>query len=106
MLSGAWQISMEPCGPLNHAGIFRGLVMVSYIFCDANSGGALLARFSISYSIGEDDLYGLRLTNKPLSRDNIGYLLIRPPDNIGDGHLKVINSQGIVPLVYPSTLLD
>ena len=106
MLSGAWQVAAEPCGPLYHAGGARGLVIVSDTFRDAASGGAPLAHFSIFYRIGEDDHYGLGLTNKLLLRDNIGHPVTRPPDNIGAIHLKVLNSDGLTPLVYPETLSD
>ena len=106
MLFGAWQVAAEPCGPLYHTGVARGLVMVSDTFRDAASGGAPLAHFSLSYRIGEDDHYGLRLTNKPLSRDNIGHPVTRPPDNIGAIHIEVLSSDGLTPLVYPATLSD
>jgi len=87
MLSGACQVAAEPCGPLYFAGGARGLILVSDTFRDAASGGAPLAHFSLSYCIGEDDHYGLRLTNKPLSGDNIGHPVTRSPDNVGAVHL-------------------
>jgi hypothetical protein len=106
MLSGAWQIAAEPCGPLYHAGGARGLVLVSDTFRHAGSGGAPLAHLSRSHRIGEDDHYGFRLTSKPLPRDHIGHPVTRPPDNIGAIHLEVLSSDGLVPLVYPETLSD
>jgi hypothetical protein len=104
MLSGAWQVAAEPCGPFYHAGGANRLVMVSNPFRDAASGGARLAHFSLSYRIGEEDHSCLCLTNKPLSRDNIGHPVTRPPDNIGAIHLVLLNSDGLTPLVYPATL--
>ena len=80
--------------------------MVSDTFRDAASGGASLAHFSLSHRIREDDHYGICLTNKPLSRDNIGHPVTRPPDNIGAMYLEVLNSDGLTPLVYPATLSD
>jgi hypothetical protein len=80
--------------------------LVSDTFRDAASCGAPLAHFSLSYRIMEDDHYGMRLTNKPLSRDNIGHPVTRSPDNVGAVHLEVLNAEGLAPLVYPEALLD
>ncbi len=46
MLSCTWQVAAELCGPIYHAGGARGLVLVSDILRDANSGGAPLAHLS------------------------------------------------------------
>jgi hypothetical protein len=99
MLSGTWQIAAEPCGPVYHAGVARGLVLVSDTFRDANSGGAPLAHFSKSYRLEEDDFYGIRLSTKPLARDQIGHPITRPPDNLGVVHLAVRDANGLAPLV-------
>ncbi len=96
MLSGAWQVTAESCGLLYHAGGARVIVMVSNIFRDADNGSGPLAHFSLSYRKDEDNHYGLRMINKPLSRLNIESPLTRPPDNLGAVHLEVI-----VPLIYP-----
>ena len=106
MLTGAWQIAAEPRGPLYHAGGVRGLALVSDTFRHAGSGGAPLAHFSRSHRIEEDDHYGFHLTNKPISRDNIGHPVTRIPDKIGAIHLEVMSLDGLFPLVYPETLLD
>jgi hypothetical protein len=106
MLSGAWQVAAEPCGPLYFEGGARGLVLVSDTIRDVASSGAPLEHFSLSYRIGEDDHYGLRLANKPLSRDNIGQPVTRSLDNVGAVHLEVLNAEGLAPLVYLDALSD
>ncbi len=65
-----------------------------------------LAHFSLSYNIGEDDHCGMRLTNKPLSRDNIGHPVTQSPNNVGAVHVEVLNAGGLAPLVYPDALSD
>jgi hypothetical protein len=99
MLSSTWQIAAELCGPIYYAGGVRGLALIRDIFRDANSGGAPLAHFSASHRSMEDDNYGLRLTIKPLARDNIGHPITRPPDSLGVAHFEVRDADGLAPLV-------
>ncbi len=99
MLSGTLQIAAELCGPIYHAGAARGLALVSDTFRDANSSGAPLAHFSASHRSMEDDHYGVRLTTKPLTRDQIGHPITRPPDRLGVAHFEVRNTNGLAPLV-------
>ncbi len=73
--------------------------MVSDTFCDANSGGALLAHLSGSYRLEEENHFGLRLTTKPLFRDHIGHPVTRPPDNRGVAHFGVLDANGLAPSV-------
>jgi hypothetical protein len=48
----------------------------------------------------------MRLTNKPLSRDNIGHPVTQSPNNVGAVHVEVLNAGGLAPLVYPDALSD
>jgi hypothetical protein len=80
--------------------------MASITFCNAASGGAPLAHFSLSYRIGEDDHFGIRLSSKPPARDHIGQPVTRSPDNVGAVHLEVLNTEGLAPLVCPEALSD
>ena len=99
MLSGNWQVAAEFCGPIYHAGMARGLVLVSDTFRDASSGGAPLAHLSGSYRLEEENHYGLRLTTKPLPRDHIGHPVSRTPDNLGTAHFELRDANGLAPLV-------
>ncbi len=99
MLSGAWQIAAELCGPIYHAGAAWGLALVCDTFRDANSGGVPLAHISASYRLQEGDHYGLRLTPKPLARDHIGHPVTRYPDSRGVANFRVRDADGLAPLV-------
>jgi hypothetical protein len=41
----------------------------------------------------------MRLTNKPLSRDNIGHHVTRSPDNVGAVNMEVLDAEGLAPLL-------
>ncbi len=98
MLSGSWQVAAEFCGPIYYDGGARGLVLVSDIFRDANSGDAPLAHLSASHRLDEKNHYGLRLTTKPLPRDNIGHPITRLRDNLGTAHLELRYADFLAPL--------
>ncbi len=98
MLSGAWCAAAQICGPIYYAGGARGLVLVSDIFRDASSGGALLAHFSGSCRLEKENQYGLRLTTKPLPRDHIEHPVTRPSENLGVPHFEVWDADSLAPL--------
>ena len=82
MLSVTWQVAAELCRPIYRAdpvGGGRGLVLVSDTFRAVKSGGAHLPHLSASYRMQEENHYGIRLTTKPLCRDNIGNLVFPAP---------------------------
>jgi hypothetical protein len=99
MLSGAWQIAVEFCGPIYNAGGVRGLVLVSNTFRDASSGGAPLAHLIAPHRLEEENHYGLILTTKPLPRNHIGHPIIRSPDILGTAHFELRDAEGLAPLV-------
>jgi hypothetical protein len=99
MLSWAWQVAIEACGPLYHEGAdLRGLVFFSQTFGDNNNGDGVIGHLPRSYRAGEDFHYGLRLTTRPAARDNIGYPVRTPIDNLSAVHIAVRNAATLAPI--------
>jgi hypothetical protein len=101
MMGGSWQVAAEVCCPILHTGIVftRGLAVVSDTFHDAYSGRSVIAHLGRSFRVDEDNYFGLRLTTKPLARDNIGQPVTRPIDNIDSAHIAVRYAGTLAPLV-------
>ena len=99
MLSGAWQMDIEACGPLYHEGPdMRDLVFFSQTFGDNTNGDGVIGHLPKSYRAGEDFNYGLRLTTRPAARDNIGYPVHTPLDNLSSVHIAVRNAATLAPI--------
>jgi hypothetical protein len=99
MLSGAWRMATEACGPLYHEGPdMRNLVFFSQTFGNNNNGDGVIGHLANSYRASEDFNYGLRLTTRPAARDNIGYLVRTPLDNLRSVHIAVRNTATLAPI--------
>jgi hypothetical protein len=99
MLSGRWQMAIEACGPFYHEGAdLRGLVFFSQTFEDNNNADCVIGYLFKSYRAGEDFHYGLRLTTRPVTRDNIGYPVCIPLDSLSSVHIAVRNAATLAPI--------
>ncbi len=99
MLSGRWQMAIEACGLLYHEGPdMRGLVFFSQTNGENKNGDGVIGHLPKSYRAGEDFHYGLRLTTRPAARDNIGYPVRTPLDNLSSMHIAVRDAATLVPI--------
>ncbi len=99
MPSGAWQMAIEACGPLYHEGAgMRGSCFFSQTFGDKNNADGVIGNPPKSYRADEDFHYGLRLTTRPAARDNIGYPVRTPLDNLSSVHIAVRNAATLAPI--------
>jgi hypothetical protein len=99
MLSGAWQMAIEACGPLYHEGPdIRGMVFSPQTFGHNTNGDGVIGHLPKSYRSGEDFNYGLLMTTRPAARDNIGYSVRNPLDNLSSVHIAVRNAPTLAPI--------
>jgi hypothetical protein len=90
-------MAIEACGPLYHEGPdIRGLVFFSQIFGDNTNGDGVIGHLPKSYRAGEN--YRLRLSTRPVARDNIGYPVRNPLDNLSSVHIAVRNAATLAPI--------
>jgi hypothetical protein len=76
----------------------RGLVFLSQTFGDNTNGDGVIGHLPKSYRAGKDFNYGLRLTPRPAARDNIGYPVRIPLDNLSSIHIAVRNAATLTPI--------
>ena len=96
MLSGRWQMAIEAL----RASLPRWSGYAGACLFLANLRGhqhrrrrhAVIGHLPKSYRAGEDFHYGLRLTTRLVARDNIGYPIRIPLDNLSSVHIAVRNA--------------
>jgi hypothetical protein len=92
-------MAIEACGPLyTEEPDMRGLVFFSQTFGDNNNGDGVIGHLPKSYRAGEDFHYGLRMTTRPTARDNIGYTVRTPLDNLSFIHIAVRIAATLAPI--------
>lgn len=71
MSLGQWQMGVESCSPVK-AAIDSGLVIVSETFRHTSNPSNVVGHLQRNRRADEEGYFGVRLTNKPLARDNVG----------------------------------
>jgi len=76
----------------------RALELFSQTLGDNNNGNGVIGHLLKSYCADEDISHGLRLTTRPAARDNIGYPVRTPLDNLISVNIAVRNAATLAPI--------
>ena len=77
---------------------YAGLVFFLQTFGNDNNGDGVIGHLPKSYRAGEDYRNGLRLTTRPVARDNIGYPVRTLLENLSFVHIAVRNASTLAPI--------
>ena len=100
---GTWQVAVEACSIIRHDVLVdaqpRGMSIVSDSFRDPY-GHRVIGHLSKS----DDQWYGLRMTNKPITRDLIGINVTSSLDTMPAIHIGIRDSETLEELADPESV--
>ena len=95
---GTWQVAIDAVSIVKHdvqaSNLAQGLAVISDTFRDPY-GHRVLGHLSRSYRNSEEGWYGLKLTNKPVSRDTVGTTVTNSLDGVSTVHIGIRDSVGL-----------
>jgi hypothetical protein len=102
---GTWQLAIEACSIIKHAVLLnappRGMSIVSDNFRDPY-GHQVIGHLSKS----DDTWFGLRMTNKPITRDLVGVNVTSALDGMSSIHIGIRDSETLAALDEPENVDD
>ena len=100
---GTWQLAIEACSIIKHAVLLnappRGMSIVSDNFRDPY-GHQVIGHLSKS----DDTWFGLRMTNKPITRDLVGVNVTSALDGMSSIHIGIRDSETLAALDEPENV--
>jgi hypothetical protein len=100
---GTWQLALEACSIIKHAVLLnaspRGMSTVSDNFREPY-GHQVIGHLSKS----DDTWFGLRMTNKPITRDLVGVNVTSALDGMSSIHIGIRYSETLESLAEPKNI--
>ena len=112
MSTGFWNVAIESFSTVKHSvgpqDLPRGITVVSNSFPDThcNTSSRVIRYLARTYRQQEEGYFGLRLSHKPVSRDQVGHPVFTPLDNMRSIHIGLRGAADGLPLLSAATALS